>query len=131
MNYENPKSQIITLVRKAIAEHLPDLSQDQFEESGKVYYINDRNNTVFDWTMNHHLCPFMSFYNSGMGVAKAIVYSDGKVIIDLYRENQYKPFASEKATMRTGDVHLLGVFLFNHADNAGRLGMSIDDLEYV
>lgn len=38
----------------AIKEHMPDLSFDDLEEGGKVYYMNGKNGTEFDWFVNEH-----------------------------------------------------------------------------
>ena len=45
----------------AIRENLPDLSFDDLEEGGKVYYMNGNNGTEFDWFVNEHLPSFMVF----------------------------------------------------------------------
>lgn len=38
----------------AIKEHMPALSFDDLEEGGKVYYMNGKNGTEFDWFVNEH-----------------------------------------------------------------------------
>ena len=93
--------------------------------------MNDRNDTIFDWTMNGHLCPFMCFYNSGMGAIKVTPFGDGKVSIDIYEENAQKPFVTETVEMDTKAILDLGVFLFYNADEKERFGKSLDDLEYT
>ena len=44
-------------------ENLPEVSSDVLEENGKVYYMNGKNGTEFDWFVNNHLPTFMVFYN--------------------------------------------------------------------
>ena len=127
-----PKDEIIKIVKDKLAEKLPDLKPEELEENGKVYYMNDRNDTIFDWTMNAHLCPFMCFYaDSGMGAIKVTPYGDGKVSVDLYENKAQKPFITETTEMDAGAILDLGVFLYFSADMKDRFGRSLDDLEYI
>ena len=128
----NPKEQIIKLIKDAIAKNLPDVKPEDLEENGKVYYMNDRDGTIFDWTMNEHACPFMCFYNDGMGAAKANMYSDGNVEIYVYDTTKdHKYVATEKGSMDKDDVLALTCFMFFNADEKDRFGKSLDDLEYA
>ena len=70
---------IQSLIQKAIKENLQDVSCDDLEEGGKVYYMNGKNGTEFDWFVNEHLPSFMVFYNDrdNLGAAQAYVYVDG------------------------------------------------------
>ena len=80
---------IQSLIQKAIKENLPDISCDDLEEGGKVYYMNGKNGTEFDWFVNEHLPSFMVFYDDeeNLGAAKASVYTDGGMIIYLFDDH--------------------------------------------
>ncbi len=128
----NPKEYIVTIIKDAIAKHLPNVKPEDLEERGKVYYMNDQNGTIFDWTMNKHASAFMCFYNDGMGAAKALVYDDGAVNVYLYEpEAPHKNMAEEKASMDATDVLALATFMYFNADAENRFGKSLDDLEYA
>ena len=75
-------------IQNAIKENLHGVSSSDLEEGGKVYYMNGKNGTEFDWFVNEHLPSFMVFYDDegNMGAAKAMVYSDGGMIIYLFDE---------------------------------------------
>ena len=42
-------------------ENMPEISSDALEEGGKVYYMNGKNGTEYDWFVNDHLPTFMVF----------------------------------------------------------------------
>ena len=132
MNEMNPKDQIIKIVKDALAKKAPGVTPEMLEENGKVYYMNDRDGTIFDWTMNNHACPFMCFFNDGMGAIKVTAHTDGGVAIYLYdAEKPHKFIAEDRAEMKPKDVLALACFLYFNADEAGRFGKSLDDLEYT
>lgn len=70
---------IQTIIKNAMSENLPEVSPDALEENGKIYYMNGKNGTEYDWFVNDHLPPFMVFYNDekNLGAVKATVYTDG------------------------------------------------------
>ena len=55
-------------------------SFSELEEDGKVYYMNGKNGTEYDWFVNEHLPSFMVFYNDRQNLCavKATVYTDGR-----------------------------------------------------
>ena len=77
------------IIENVIKEKLPEVSSDSLEENGKVYYMNGKNGTEFDWFVNNHLPTFMVFYNDekNLGAVKATVYTDGWIDLYLYDEN--------------------------------------------
>ena len=57
---------------EAIKENMPEVSVDELEEGGKVYYMNGKNGTEFDWFVNNHLPTFMVFYNDEKNLESAL-----------------------------------------------------------
>lgn len=76
------------IVNEAAKNNLPDVTSRDLEEGGKVFYMNGKNGTEYDWFVNDHLPPFMVFYNGekNLGAVKATVYVDGGILIYLYDE---------------------------------------------
>lgn len=68
-------------------ENMPEVSSDTLEEDGKVYYMNGKNGTEYDWFVNDHLSTFMAFYNdeNNLGAAKANVYSIAGRVLGKHR----------------------------------------------
>ena len=60
-------------ILNAMKENMREVSSDTLEEGGKVYYMNGKNGTEYDWFVNDHLPTFMVFYNDekNLGAAKA------------------------------------------------------------
>ena len=54
-------SAIQNVIKKNMAVYLPDVSQESLEDGGKIFYMNGKDGTEFDWFVNGRLCPFMSF----------------------------------------------------------------------
>ena len=60
------------IIENAMKENLPEVSSDVLEENGKVYYMNGKNGTEFDWFVNNHLPTFMVFYNDEKNLESAL-----------------------------------------------------------
>jgi len=93
----------------AIKEYMPELSFDDLEEGGKVYYMNSKNGTEFDWFVNEHLPVFMIFYNDkeNMGAVKATVYTDGGVLLCLFDDHGKNLFKEEETSIEVTEADLL------------------------
>ena len=76
------------LIRKSLAEYLPEVSSDELEDNGTVFYMNGKNGTEFDYFVNEHLPNFFVFYNDkdNLGAVKVSVYDAGDTELYLYDE---------------------------------------------
>lgn len=129
---KNPKEKIIEIIKDVLAKALMGVSPKDLEENGKVYYMNDQNGTIFDWTMNEHASPLMCFYNDGIGAIKALVYEGGNVVVYYYDTTpEHKYLGEYQANISKDDALALTCFLYFNADEKDRFGKSLDDLEYV
>ena len=52
-------SDIQIKILNAMKENMPEISSDTLEEGGKVYYMNGKNGTEYDWFVNDHLPTFV------------------------------------------------------------------------
>lgn len=113
--------EIEEIIRKALGEHLPQVSPEVLEERGEVYYMNGKNGTEFDWHVNDALPYFMVFYGDkeNLGAAKARVYTDGGVLLYLYGDNGHAdPIKVDAEIHASGDELLrLAVCLRINADD--------------
>ena len=124
---------IQTIICEAIKENLSDVSSVDLEESGKVYYMNGKNGTEYDWFVNAHLPVFMVFYNdeNNLGAVKATVYIDGSMLLYLYDEKG-KHLAKEIQThLDINEEELLkfAVYLRCNSDDKKIWDSSIDMIE--
>ena len=126
-------SDIQSLIQNAIKENLPDLSFDGLEEGGKVYYMNGKNGTEFDWFVNEHLPSFMVFYNDkeNLGAAQAYVYADGGMIIYLYADQGKNMVKEVKTFLDVNETDLLelAVILRRNADDKRIWDAALDRIE--
>ena len=81
--------EIQELIRKSLAEHLPEVSSEDLEDNGTVFYMNGKNGTEFDYFVNEHLPNFFVFYNDkdNLGAVKMTVYDAGDTELYLYDEH--------------------------------------------
>lgn len=69
-------------------EWLPEVTPQQLEQGGAVFYMNSQNGTEFDWYVNDRLPSFMVFYNdkANLGAVKLHLNRNGTVSVYLYGE---------------------------------------------
>ena len=77
------------IIIDSIKKYLPDLSFDELEGNGAIFYMNGKNGTEFDWYVNDKLSDFMVFYDDedNMGAIKATLYNKGDILLYVYGEN--------------------------------------------
>lgn len=114
-------SDIVRILQEHIREHLPKVSPEDLEEGGKVYYMNGKNGTLFDWFVNEHLSTFMVFYadRENLGAAKMTVYRDGDCMVYLFDDHGKKLAGQFPVSLAATEDELLklAVLLRNHGDN--------------
>lgn len=104
-----------------VEKYIPDVSFDELEEQGAIFYMNGKNGTEFDWYVNDKLCDFMMFYDDkdNMGAVKTTLYNNGALLIFVYGE-QGKSVVQEINTyidVEEEDILHLAVLLRNEADD--------------
>ena len=85
--------EISNIITDGLKTYLPNVNTNELEENGKIYYMNGRDGTKFDWFVNDHLCPFMCFYDDkeNLGAVKAMLHKDGTLECYYYENHEQKP----------------------------------------
>lgn len=125
--------QIEEKIQNALKDTLPDLSPSDLEENGRIYYMNGKNGTEFDWFVNEHLPSFMVFYSDkdNLGAAKATVYDDGGMIVYIYDDhgqnmkNEIKTFID----VSKEDMLTFAVCLRTNTDDKKIWDLSLENIE--
>ena len=80
--------QVCAIAERERAEWLPEVTPQQLEQDGAVFYMNSQNGTEFDWYVNDRLPSFMVFYNdkANLGAVKLHLNRNGTVSVYLYGE---------------------------------------------
>lgn len=124
--------EISKIVKENLKKYLPEISTQDLEEDGKIYYMNDRNGTIFDYYTNNHLSPFMCFYDDkeNMGAIKLILYIDGKIDIYLFKNHINDPYKeiSTSISVTHDEILELAVIMNKVADNDNKWGFAIDSV---
>ena len=121
------------IMRKSLRENLPQVSFDELEENGMVYYMNGKNGTEFDWYVNEKLSDFMIFYDDKdkLGVAKMRLYNAGDYVLYLY-DDHGKNLAKEiKSNLDVSEeeMRILAVMLTYNADGKRIWDSSIEKID--
>ncbi len=121
------------LIRKNLAEHLPEVTSEELEDNGTVFYMNGKNGTEFDYFVNEHLPNFFVFYNDkdNLGAVKVSVYDAGDTELYLYDEHGKNLKKEIKLCLDVTKEELLklAVLLRIHADDQKVWDSAIDKLE--
>ena len=125
--------EISKVVKENLIKYLPEIASQDLEENGKIYYMNDKNGTIFDYYTNNHLSPFMCVYNDkeNMGAIKLILYTDGKIDIYLFKNHINEPYKEISTSIGVGhdEIFELAVIMNKIADNDNKWGASIEDMD--
>ena len=125
--------EIENVIKSAVAACLPDVSPDMLEEGGKVYYMNGRDGTAFEWFVNGQLPPFMVFYDDeeNLGAVKAVVAKDGGMTTYLYGDAGKTLVKTVEGRLSATEDELLklAVNLSVNADDEEIWGAAIDAIE--
>ena len=126
-------TEIKEMITKSIQEYLPDVSGGELEENGKVFYMNGKNGTEFDWYVNEHLSNFMVFYNDekNLGAVKLTLATDGKIAIYVYGDkgNTLVQEIETSLNMTEQEVLALAVLLEKTADSKRIFDEGIDKID--
>ena len=126
-------SAIQNVIKKNMAVYLPDVSPESLEDGGKIFYMNGKDGTEFDWFVNGRLCPFMVFYDDedNLGAVKALVAKNGEITLCFYGDAGKKMVKELTASLDVTEEDLLKLAanLRLNADEKGRWDASDDAIE--
>lgn len=109
------------MINESISKYLPDVKPEDLEENGKIYYMNGKNGTEFDWYVNDKISDMMVFYNDkdNLGAVKLTVYNNGCVLIYVYGDKGNKLVQEIKTfiDINENEIFELAVILRNEADD--------------
>ena len=123
--------EIINIINEQLKKSLSNVKKEEYEENGKIYYMNRQNGTYFDWTVNERLPYFMVFYKDGScGAIKVRIKTNGEVESYLYKYGEKMPFITEtdKFKFNKRAVLELAVILTKVADEKNIFDESLNDM---
>lgn len=125
-------NEIKNIIDKNMKQYLPHIDSKDLEEDGKIYYMNGKNGTEFDWYVNQHISNFMIFYNdtNKLGAIKLTLYKDRKVLVYIYDEKGTKLIKEVNTYVDADETEIfeLVVKLRNVADDNRIWDSSIDSI---
>ena len=126
-------SEIKAIINKSIREYLPDIGSEDLEGNGKVYYMNGKNGTEFNWYVNEHISDFMVFYNdeANLGAVKLTLYVDGNILIYVYGDKGNTLVQKIETSINITEQEMLNlaVILRKEADDKKIFDKAIDMID--
>ena len=120
---------IINLIDDQLNKNLPSVKKEEYEENGKVYYMNSQNGTYFDWTQNGRLPYLMVFYKDGScGALKVHIMTNGNTKMYFYKYGEKVPFITKKFKFDKNEILKLAIILIKNADDKGIGDSAINDI---
>lgn len=114
-------SEIKEIMRECVEKYILEITLNDLESEGAVFYMNGKNGTEFDWYVNDKISDFMMFYNDeeNMGAVKATLYNNGEVLIYVYGDCGKTINQRLKTCIEASEEDLLklAVVLRNEADD--------------
>ncbi|RHR10055.1 DUF2185 domain-containing protein [Pseudoflavonifractor sp. AF19-9AC] len=91
------------------ARCLPEVTDQDLEKNGALFYMNGQNGTEFDWYVNDRLSSFMVFYNdeANLGAVKLHLSHNGTADVFLYGEQGKKLLKQETVPVEATEQELL------------------------
>ena len=73
-----------TIADRERARFLPEVTAQNLEKSGALFYMNGQNGTEFDWYVNDRLSSFMVFYNDEANLGAVKLYLNRSATADVF-----------------------------------------------
>lgn len=110
-----------TIADRERARFLPEVTAQNLEKSGALFYMNGQNGTEFDWYVNDRLSSFMVFYNdeANLGAVKLYLNRSATADVFLYGEQGKKFLKQVTVPVEVTEQELLelAVLLRREADD--------------
>ena len=91
INYHFIIKILIDIINKELKENLPNITKNDIKENGKIYYMNKKYGTVYDWSYNQKLPDFVCFYNDNSELVRLSLNKDKSIYIRLYSNKNKTP----------------------------------------
>lgn len=114
--------EIKNLMIDCIKKYIPDISINDLEDNGSVFYMNGKNGTEFDWYVNEKISDFMIFYNdrNNMGAVKTTLFNNGALLTYVYGDRGKTILQEVKSYIEDvteDEILSLAIILRNEADD--------------
>lgn len=121
------------IMENSIKKYMPDISFNDLEDNGAVFYMNGKNGTEFDWYVNNKVSNFMMFYNDedNLGAVKTTLCNNGALMIYVYGEKG-KTIVQEIESyldVTEEDILWIATMLRNEADDKGIWDENIEKID--
>ena len=127
---ERVMAAVVEYFEEAMSKH-PEITKDQLDAQGAIYYMNGNDGTDFDWGCNDRVCEFYVFHTNEMGYIKVFVdkngVMDGYIYLD---EGRAKGIHLEARKLDEDDVKEFAEILFQEADRKAIWDQTIDEIDF-
>lgn len=79
---------IVNYINEIWKTYAPNIKKEELINDGELFYRNGNDGTDFDWKINKHLCPFMTFFKNGWGFIMITAFYDGTIEGCIFDKNE-------------------------------------------
>lgn len=129
INYHFIIKILIYIINNELKENLPNITKNDIKENAKIYYMNKKSGTVYDWSYNQKLPDFVCFYNDNSELVRLSLNKDKSIYIRLYSNKNKIPIIEEKIenAFDSKDIYDLAVILNKVMDDNHIFDKALND----
>lgn len=113
-----------------IREGYKNITDEELDSNGAIYYMNGNDGTDFDWDYNDRLCEFFIFHKNEKGFIKLLVNRDDTMDAYVYPDGEMSPSEVCKKKLCNGEASFLKKIFLYGADYKNIYDEHIDKINY-
>lgn len=108
---------------------IPEVTDDQLYDSGRIYYANGNDGTRFDWEWNQRVCEFILYYKNKQPYIKYFVRSD---VLNgyVYSDKGDCRYKITPVTLNPAEVLEFAEILYQEADWKNKYDVATDEIDF-
>ena len=111
--------QIIEKIKAVFADirkRYPQITDEDLDKNGAIYYMNGNDGTDFDWKVNDNTSEFYMYHANEIGFIKLYVNRGDTYTAYVYPNGEMKAVETIKGDLDKGDSLYLATILLRKAD---------------
>ena len=99
-----------------IRQGYPQITDEDLDKNGAIYYMNGNDGTDFDWNVNGNTSEFYMYHKNEIGFIKLYVNKDDTYTAYVYPNGEMKAVETIRGDFYKGDSLYLATILWTQTD---------------
>ena len=99
-----------------IRQRYPQITDENLDKNGAIYYMNGNDGTDFDWNVNGHTSEFYMYHKNEIGFIKLYVNKDDTYTAYVYPNGEMNAVETIRGDFYKGDSLYLATILWTQTD---------------